>query len=134
MSTGMPSDPSQPPRAVVDARPWANSVDALLILLFAVIGRSSHGEKLDLYGVVVTAYPFIVGALVGWLVVRRRGEHLRGGVVVWASTVVIGMVIRGVTGQGVAFSFVLVAGTVLAVFLLGWRWLLDRRDARHLPA
>lgn len=118
-------------KASADGRSWANSVDAALILVFAVIGRSSHGEKLDLYGVIGTAYPFIVGALIGWLVVRRRGEYLRGGVVIWAFTVVIGMVIRAVTGQGVAVSFVVVASAVLAAFLLGWRWLLDRLDARR---
>lgn len=40
---------------------------------------------------------------------------------VWLSTLVVGMLLRVVSGQGTAFSFVLVAGTVLAVFLLGWR-------------
>ncbi|MFZ2178426.1 MAG: DUF3054 family protein, partial [Rhodococcus sp. (in: high G+C Gram-positive bacteria)] len=30
-------------------------------------------------------------------------------------------VLRVVSGQGTAFSFILVAGTVLALFLIGWR-------------
>ncbi|MFV0462903.1 MAG: DUF3054 domain-containing protein [Nostocoides sp.] len=107
-------------------RPWANSVDAVLIIVFAAIGRASHGEQLDLHGIVLTAYPFIVGALLGWLVLRARGEDLRGGMGIWAFTLVGGLVIRGLTGQGVAVSFGIVAGAVLAVFLLGWRAIADR--------
>lgn len=43
------------------------------------------------------------------------------GVVVWVSTLVIGMILRVVSGQGIAVSFVIVAAIVLAVFLVGWR-------------
>lgn len=42
---------------------------------------------------------------------------------VWISTVVIGMLLRKASAQGVAVSFVIVASTVTAVFLLGWRGL-----------
>ena len=41
-------------------------------------------------------------------------------------TVTVGMLLRAATGGGIQFSFVLVAATVLALFLLGWR-LLDAR-------
>lgn len=44
----------------------------------------------------------------------------------WASALVVGMLLRTVTGQGTAPSFMLVAATVLAVFLLGWRWVAGR--------
>jgi hypothetical protein len=43
------------------------------------------------------------------------------GVVVWLCTVVIGMVLRKASSAGVAASFVVVAATVTAVLLLGWR-------------
>jgi hypothetical protein len=43
------------------------------------------------------------------------------GVVVWAATLVVGMLLRVVSGQGIASSFVVVAAIVLAVFLIGWR-------------
>ena len=36
-------------------------------------------------------------------------------------TVVLGMLLRRVLGEGTALSFVVVATTVLAVLLLGWR-------------
>ncbi len=43
------------------------------------------------------------------------------GVIVWLSTLIGGMLLRAVSGQGTAFSFILVATTALALFLLGWR-------------
>ncbi len=113
-------------------RRWAESLDAVFILLFAAIGRLSHHEGLSLYGWLLTAYPFIVGALVGWVVARtRRPDTLRGGVVVWVVTVVLGMVLRAVTHQGVAVAFVVVAACFLGLFLLGWRWVADRVEARR---
>ena len=36
-------------------------------------------------------------------------------------TVVLGMLLRRVAGDGTALSFVIVATTVLSVLLLGWR-------------
>jgi hypothetical protein len=43
------------------------------------------------------------------------------GIVVWLSTVVVGMLLRKATSAGVAASFVVVAATVTALLLLGWR-------------
>ncbi|MER2203614.1 MAG: DUF3054 domain-containing protein, partial [Rhodococcus sp. (in: high G+C Gram-positive bacteria)] len=43
------------------------------------------------------------------------------GIVVWLSTVVIGMILRVLSGQGTQFSFIVVATLVLGAFLLGWR-------------
>lgn len=98
--------------------------DALLVLVFVLIGRRSHDESDALLGLLTTLWPFLAGAAVGWLVSlgwRRPFALLPTGVVVWASTVVVGMLLRVVSGQGVQLSFVLVTAIVLAVFLLGWR-------------
>lgn len=43
------------------------------------------------------------------------------GVVVWLGAVVIGMILRVLSGQGTQFSFIVVATLVLGAFLLGWR-------------
>ena len=43
------------------------------------------------------------------------------GVVVWVSTVVVGMLLRKASSQGVAVSFIVVASLVTALLLLGWR-------------
>jgi hypothetical protein len=42
-------------------------------------------------------------------------------VVVWLSTVLVGMALRKASSAGVAVSFVVVAASVTAVLLLGWR-------------
>ena len=102
-------------------------VDVVAIIVFAILGRRSHAEAGTLLGVLGTAWPFLAGALIGhvicWSVGALRGDHAGGrpGVVVWASTLVLGMLLRLASGSTAAWSFVLVAGIVLAVFLLGWR-------------
>jgi len=102
--------------------------DLVLVLVFAVIGRASHGEVLSAGGVLQTGWPFLVACLVGSVlacVVLRLG-WLREGLLVWAITVVVGMLLRGITGGGLAVGFLVVATLVLAVFLIGWRMIVWR--------
>lgn len=102
----------------------ALGLDAALVLVFAVIGRSSHAEGLDPSGVWGTAWPFLAGLGVGWLAARAWRHPLAPwptGVVVWAATLVVGMLLRFATGQGTALAFVVVASITLAVLLIGWR-------------
>lgn len=116
-------------------------LDVVLVLVFAGIGRASHDEAGPVLGAVLTAWPFLVGTAVGWLVVRvrRRGwpVDVGPGVTVWFATVLVGMLLRRAVGLGTAASFVVVASVVLAAFLLGWRALgayAVRRAQRHTPA
>ncbi|KQM13495.1 hypothetical protein ASF83_17290 [Plantibacter sp. Leaf171] len=110
-------------------------IDLLAVIVFVLIGRASHGE--GILGILVTLWPFAVGLLVGHVLAlvlgQRETRAVRwAGVIVWVSTVVVGMVLRAVSGQGVQLSFVIVTVIVLAVLLLGWRlvaWLIARR--RH---
>ena len=101
--------------------------DIVAVSVFAIIGRSSHAEANTLLGVLSTAWPFLLGAVIGHLLCRLAAD-LRGdptgwspGLVVWASTLLVGMVLRVTSGDTAAWSFVLVASIVLALFLLGWR-------------
>lgn len=102
-------------------------VDAVLVIVFAAIGRATHdGDILGPFGsgLATTAWPFLVALLIGWLVSRAWRRPLavvRTGLPVWAVTVVLGMVLRAVSGHGVAVAFVIVAAITLALFLLGWR-------------
>ena len=98
--------------------------DVALILLFVAIGRRSHDEDSALLGFLTTAWPFLVGAAVGWLVVRAWRAPLRlapAGIVIWAGAVLFGMLLRAATDQGVQLSFIIVTTVVLAAFLIGWR-------------
>lgn len=72
----------------------------------------------------MTAWPFLTGTALGWLVSRgwrRPTAVLPTGVVVWLCTVIVGMLLRKASSAGVAASFVVVASTVTALVLLGWR-------------
>lgn len=99
-------------------------VDVIGVLVFCAVGRRSHAEGLTIAGVASTAWPFLTGTAVGWLAARawrRPTAVVPTGLVVWLSTVVIGMLLRKISSAGVAASFVLVAAVVTAVLLLGWR-------------
>jgi len=99
------------------------AIDLVLVVVFAVVGRASHGEALSLGGLLVTGWPFLLGCLIGSVLasVVLRLSWLREGLLVWAITVVLGMLLRGITGGGMAIGFLIVATIVLAVFLIGWR-------------
>ncbi|MCZ4077120.1 DUF3054 domain-containing protein [Rhodococcus sp. H36-A4] len=112
-------------------------IDLVLVLIFCAVGRRSHDESGALAGLATTAWPFLIGAVVGWAATwalyRNKFDAfllLPTGIIVWVSTVAIGMVLRAISGQGTAFSFVVVATTVLALFLLGWRALARAVSAR----
>ncbi|MGY4710630.1 DUF3054 domain-containing protein [Mycolicibacterium sp. CBM1] len=98
--------------------------DIACVLVFCAIGRRSHAEGVTLAGVAETAWPFLSGALLGWLISRgwrAPSALVPTGVTVWVATVVAGMVLRKVSSQGVAVSFIVVASLVTAALLLGWR-------------
>lgn len=42
-------------------------LDCAAVTLFAAVGRASHGEENPVLGVLITAWPFLVGLTVGWL-------------------------------------------------------------------
>lgn len=106
-------------------RKHAYFIDLLVVLLFAAAGRASHELSSGVLGVLETAWPFLVGLVVGWLAVLRqpRERHVwwLDGPVVALSTLVIGMLLRLATGEGTALPFVAVATGVLVLGLVGWR-------------
>jgi hypothetical protein len=87
---------------------------------------------------VSTTWPFAVGLALGWLIVfvrRQNGVSLGAGTEVWLATVSIGMILRVVAGQGIAFAFafafVVVALAFLGALMLGPRLVCSRRlDSR----
>ena len=99
-------------------------LDVICVLAFCAVGRRSHDEGLSVTGVATTAWPFLTGTVVGWLASRgwRQPTALvPTGVTVWLCTVVVGMALRKASSAGVAASFVVVAASVTAFLLLGWR-------------
>lgn len=100
-------------------------LDLLVVLVFAAAGRASHDQSGDVLGVLSTAWPFLVGMAIGWIAMSRRRPGGPAwwleGTVVWACTLLIGMLIRLVTDAGTALPFVLVATGTLLLGFLGWR-------------
>jgi Protein of unknown function (DUF3054) len=104
--------------------PIALLTDVVCVIVFCTIGRRSHAEGLTVAGIAQTAWPFLAGTGVGWLLIRGWRQPftvIPTGVVVWVCTVVVGMLLRKATSAGVQASFVVVASIVTAVLLLGWR-------------
>lgn len=107
------------------ATPLVFLVDAVLVTVFATFGRGAHSEGLGVAQVWGTAWPFLIGLVMGWAILvltRRSTTAVPSGVILWLTTLIGGMTIRGLTeGRVPHWSFMLVAGVTTAVFLIGWR-------------
>lgn len=114
--------PTSPP---ILTRWWpAAAMDTVGVLAFVTIGRASHDENNAAVGIAKTAWPFLCGLLISWLVVRawrRPAAIVPTGISVWLGTVAGGMVLRVLSGPGTAVTFVIVALTFNGIVLLGWR-------------
>jgi hypothetical protein len=100
-------------------------IDLGAVVLFVAIGRAAHRHGETPVGLWSTAWPFLVGLAVGWLVLRARrrtGVSLVDGAVVAVTTVGVGMLLRVWTGQGTAVPFIAVALGFLGAVMLGGRF------------
>ena len=120
----------------VASAPAAGVIDAVVITVFALIGRASPEEAFSPIGIMQTVWPFLVGCAAGWSITYVY-SHVRSsdwfghdfrpdrmvpvGLVIWFCTVTVGMVVRYILHQGVELSFIIVAASFLGLFLLGWR-------------
>jgi len=104
-------------------------LDLCCVGAFVAIGRASHSEGDALPGLARTAWPFLAGLAIGWLCTRawrRPATLVPTGLVVWITTVALGMVLRVVSGQGASAAFIGVTLAFLGLFLLGWRLVASR--------
>jgi len=113
---------------------WAAAIlDLVCVVAFVAVGISSHGEDDSLVRV---AAPFVAALAIGWVIAipLKPAESLRAGFVIWLVTLVGGMLLRRVGGDGTAFTFILVAAGFLALTLLGWRGIAALVLRRRSPA
>lgn len=119
-------------------------VDVVCVVLFVVIGRKSHDEGSAITGTAKIVAPFLIALVAGWVGgrrLRRPPTNVRFGVVIWITTVALGMVLRHVVfSKSTAGTFIIVATVFLGIFLVGWRAVLQgigrrlkRRAAAGLP-
>lgn len=112
-------------------------LDLLAMAIFGLLARAAHQTPdmpFTFAGWVDTTWPFLLGALVGHLVFRLIRMRLPSGLVVWMCAVVVGLGIWAIRHQAMPhWSFILVASTMSAILLFGWRGLgrlADRRRQR----
>ncbi|MGH9083506.1 MAG: DUF3054 family protein, partial [Acidimicrobiales bacterium] len=126
---------------------WAApAVDLGAVVVFVAVGRATHHHTDAVVGYLSTVWPFAAGLAAGWLAARwlaarwlaarlatsrRRPVAVLTGTVVCVTTVVVGMVLRVLAGQGTAAAFVVVSLAFLGAFMVGGRVLLARGARRH---
>ncbi|GEK80315.1 DUF3054 domain-containing protein [Agrococcus baldri] len=125
----MSEAPTRPGRPTASARAVVAAlvVDAVLVVAFAAIGRATHHDGVlgeGGSGLATTAWPFLAALAAGWLASlawRAPLAPLRAGAPIWLVTVVGGMLLRALSGQGTAVPFIVVATLTLLAMLVGWR-------------
>ncbi|QWC86868.1 DUF3054 family protein [Nocardioidaceae bacterium] len=105
----------------------ALAADLVAVVAFAAAGRQSHEPGSAVWTVATIAWPFavaVVAAHVALALAVPRGPavgSVRGGAVVVATTFVVGMTLRGLSGRGLDPAFLVVALLSLVVLMVGWR-------------
>jgi len=105
-------------------------IDFISVLIFVTVGRHTHKDGNTVSGTFTTLWPFAVGLLIGWLLVNRTHRIVTtktSGLIIALSAVIVGMILRVISGQGIALAFVIVATAFLSFCLVGWRALLSIR-------
>ena len=102
------------------SKPYAIAADYVAIAVFALLARAAHQSDdmpFNFTGWLSTLWPFALGVTLGWLITREN----KGGLI-WIITVVTGLVIWGIRNGDVPhWSFIVVATTMSALLMLGWR-------------
>lgn len=111
--------------------------DLVCVLVFAIAGKSSH-EASDPGSVVLAImWPFALSVVIAHAGLLMGGRQSRRvwpeGVLVLSATYVLGMLLRVVSGRGIAVGFLVVAVLFLALAMLGWRSILAFAASRLTP-
>ncbi len=109
--------------------------DLACVLALAIGGKSSHDASESDWVVLAIVWPYAVAAGLAHAWLASRGRQTRQvwpeGAIVLALTYVLGMVLRVISGRGVAPGFLIVAAIFLAATMLGWRVVVQLATRRH---
>jgi hypothetical protein len=103
---------------------WFWIPDALVVVLFVIIGREDHGFSSSVSDYVRVSAPFLVGLGISVVALRawRWPLDWRTGAVLAVGTVAVGMVLRRlVWSDGTAGTFIVVTTAFLIAGMVGWR-------------
>lgn len=99
--------------------------DLVCVLAFAIGGKSSHESGDSDWVVLAIVWPYALAAAFASAVLVTWGRPTRRawpeGAIVLAVTYVLGTLLRGASGRGLAAGFLVVAWLFLALTMLGWR-------------
>lgn len=107
-------------------------LDAVLIVVFAAVGRRTHDEGSAIGQTFVIAAPFLIGYAIAAAALRldRDPAGVRKAVPIWLAGIALGLLLRGTLfDRGLAPAFVVVAFLTTGLLLLGWRSVAARRRA-----
>ncbi|NTV99712.1 MAG: DUF3054 domain-containing protein [Oscillochloris sp.] len=117
--------------------------DVVALMVFAAIGRNSHGEPIGVEAigkVAYTAAPFLIGWLLsapflGAFSPRSTDtllKMLRATALSWCAALVVGALVRALLiGRFSPFSFYVVTFLVALLILCGWRSAFSVWEARR---
>jgi len=114
---------------------WPLAADLACVLALAAGGRRSHEPGESAWVVLTISWPYALAAGLAHVWLASRGRDTRrpwpeGGTVL-AVTYVLGMILRALSGRGLAPGFLVVAALFLAVTMLGWRGVLTLATRRR---
>lgn len=101
------------------------ALDLIAIALFGLLARAAHQTPdmpFNFLGWLDTTWPFALGVLLGHGLTILLKNRITPGVVIWITTVIIGLGIWAIRHNAFPhWSFILVASTMSAILLFGWR-------------
>lgn len=104
---------------------WPLVADLTCVLALAVGGKSSHDGSDSDWVVLAIAWPYALAAGLAHAYLTSSGRQTRRawpeGAIVLVVTYVVGMLLRAISGRGLAPGFLVVTVIFLAVTMLGWR-------------
>lgn len=116
---------TSPPLASTSTVATMLIIDAVLIVIFAIIGVSSHDGDIGVANVARVAIPFLVPYLLFALAIKPSKlihNIFPVGIALWLLTVILGPMLRLVIFHDTsALAFILVTAGALGAFLLGRR-------------
>jgi FlaA1/EpsC-like NDP-sugar epimerase len=137
----MPMDMPQGPTIRANGKQAGTAliVDVVAIIVFVILGRSSHHESGGfLVSTLKVAAPFLIALLAGHALSKawRTPAAPSTGVIIWVTTLVLGMLLRRFAfGRGTALAFIIVASLFIGLFVVGWRvaweWWTERKAAKQ---
>lgn len=104
---------------------WPLAADLACVLALAFGGKGTHDADESAWVVLVIAWPFALATVLchaglTWRRWQPRRVWPEGAIVVTV-TYGLGMLLRGLSGRGLAPGFLVVAAIFLVVTMLGWR-------------